>query len=399
MLVPDHMFVSILDDIKSIKARKGKLGLFKRDTDRLRSKNAALSENETSEHLVDVDVDDRPDRFASFDFKCYYEGDPDDLTYSLSGGNGGYFSIRRPPSRERVVEAISLEHPFWDIWEEDDPLFEDSDPLDGFVGLICGRSQVDFVTNKLIPKCDYVYDIWYTIFHDDVTPLCWNAEDWRVFKNKMCRVISYRPHRDGRLQFGPAGEICWVEQVRFDEILRRLKDPKLLHREINDGMCTKDLVSKLEASFAKAEARRLAAPAEALVRAQAQITELLVGQFNYLLAYLPCAPFDPGLSHRLSALDIFLDDSFDNVVSKARLSKYTKETIYCLDLACTKAELRAAKSIASVAATIAVSIPVKQSVDLRSSLGFKFSEGLRPSKISTSGSAADLWTSSSLNPA
>jgi hypothetical protein len=71
-----------------------------------------------------------------------------------------------------------------------------------------------------------------------------------------------------------------------------------------------------------------------------------------------------------------------------------------LDLACMKAGLRAAKSIASVPATIAVpSSELLQSVDLRSSSGFKFSDRLRAAKFSTLGTAADSWATSSLNSA
>ena len=109
-------------------------------------------------------------------------------------------------------------------------------------------------------------------------------------------------------------------------------------------MCIKDLVAKLETSLAKAEARRLAAPAEALARAQAQTTKLLRDQFNCLIAYLPCAPFDPDLSHRLCALGIDLGDPLESVAPKACLSKYLKETIYSLDLASMTTEARAAES-------------------------------------------------------
>ena len=59
----------------------------------------------------------------------------------------------------------------------------------------------------------------------------------------------------------------------------------------------------------------------------------------------------------LIILTILSDGPFDYVVPKVRLSKYLKYAINCLDLACTKAGLRAAKSIASVAATIAVPSP------------------------------------------
>ena len=78
-----------------------------------------------------------------------------------------------------------------------------------------------------------------------------------------------------------------------------------------------------------------------------------------------------------------------------------KYVINCLDLACTEAGLRAAKSIASVAATITVPSPeLVQSVDLRSSSsGFKFSDRLCPAKISTLGTAADLWATFSLKSA
>ena len=93
---------------------------------------------------------------------------------------------------------------------------------------------------------------------------------------------------------------------------------------------------------------------------------------------------------------------FYDVVPKVRLSKCLKYAINCLDLAFTKAGLRAAKSIASVAATIAVpSSELLQSVDLRSPSVFRFSEGLCPSKTATLGSATDLRTTStsSLNSA
>jgi hypothetical protein len=377
-------------------ARKWKLGLVDLDLDRLRSTISGLSDIEKIDHHPE----DRPERFACFNYKCYYDDGHDELTYTLSGGywGGGHIAMWRPPSREMVLKAIPIEHDFWDF-SGDNPQFRD-DPLDGFVALIGCRSQVDFSTNKLIPKDVYVYDIWYAIFDDDVTPLCWDAKEWDLFKDKMRRAILYRSHEDGRLQKGPGGVIFWVEQVRIDEILRRLKDPDLLHGAINSGVCIRDLVAKLEASFAKTEARRLAAPAEALARAQAQTTKLLVDQFNCLLAYLSCAPFNPDLSHRLCALDIFLGDSFVRDVPKARLSNYFKETIYCLDLACTKAGLRAAKSIASVPATIAApSSELLQSVDLRSFSGFKFSDRLCPAKISPLGTAADLWATSSLNSA
>ena len=104
----------------------------------------------------------------------------------------------------------------------------------------------------------------------------------------------------------------------------------------------------------------------------------------------------------LIILTILSDVPFDDVIPKVRLSKYLKYVINCLDLACTKAGLRAAKSIASVAATIAVPSPeLLQSVDLRSSSGFRFSDGLCPSKKTTSGTAIDQRTtsSSSLNSA
>ena len=102
----------------------------------------------------------------------------------------------------------------------------------------------------------------------------------------------------------------------------------------------------------------------------------------------------------LTILTILSHDPFDDFVPKARLSKYLKYAINCLDLGCAKAGLRAAKSIASVAATIAVPSPeLLQSVDLRSSSGSKFSDGLCPSKIATSGSAIDrrITSTSSLN--
>jgi len=104
----------------------------------------------------------------------------------------------------------------------------------------------------------------------------------------------------------------------------------------------------------------------------------------------------------LIILTILSDVPFDDVIPKVRLSKYLKYVINCLDLACTKAGLRAAKSIASVAATIAVPFPEPlQSVDLRSSSGLRFSDGLCPSKNTTSGTAIDQRTtsSSSLNSA
>jgi hypothetical protein len=108
-----------------------------------------------------------------------------------------------------------------------------------------------------------------------------------------------------------------------------------------------------------------------------------------ILTILPDVPFD----------DVILKVRLSNV-PKARLSNYFKETIYCLDLACTKAGLRAAKSIASVPATIAApSSELLQSVDLRSFSGFKFSDRLCPAKISPLGTAADLWATSSLNSA
>jgi hypothetical protein len=251
---------------------------------------------------------------------------------------------------------------------------------------------VDFSTNKLIPKDVYVYDVSYTILDDDVTPLCWDSKEWDLYKTKMRLVISNRWHQDGRLQKGPGGEIFWVEQVSIDEIFRRLKDPDLLHGVINGGVCIRDLVANLEASFAKAEARRLAAPAEALARAQAQTTKLLRDQFNCLIAYLPCAPFDPDLSHRLCALGIDLGDPLESVAPKACLSKYLKETIYSLDLASMTAEPRAAKSDATIHL-------IKQFVDLRSFKGSSFSKRLRPSKMVTLGTAADLRTTPSLNSA
>jgi hypothetical protein len=386
--VRDHGFVSILDDIKSIKARKGKFGSLEQDIDRLKYSVSGIFDNEEVDHLAE----DCPERFAFLDFKCYYEDGYDELTYALSGGywGGGYIAIWRPPSREMVLKAITIEHDFWDF-SGDDPQFRD-DPLDGFVALIGCRSQVDFSTNKLIPKDVYVYDIWYAIFDDDVTPLCWDAKECDQFKDKMRRAILYRSHEDGRLQKGPGGEIFWVEQVGINEILRRLKDPDLLHGAINRGVCIRDFVAKLEASFAKAEARRLAAPAEALARAKAQATKLLVDQFNCLLAYLSCAPFNSDLSHRLCALGIDLCDPFVRAVPKACLSKYLKETIYSLDLASMTAEPRAAESYAT-------KYPIQQFVDLRSLKGFGFSERRRPSKMSTSGTATDLRTTFSFNSA
>ena len=119
------------------------------------------------------------------------------------------------------------------------------------------------------------------------------------------------------------------------------------------------------------------------------MTKLLVDQFNCLLTHLSCSPFGPDLSHRLCALDTALSDPFDSSVPKACLSKYLKETIYSLDLASMSAEPRAAKFYATNHSEF-------QWVDLRSSSGFKFSERRRRSKISTSGSLADLRTSSSL---
>ena len=190
----------------------------------------------------------------------------------------------------------------------------------------------------------------------------------------MRLVIRNRWHQDGRLQKGPGGEIFWVEQVSIDEIFRRLKDPDLLHSVINGGVCIRNLVANLEASFAKAEARRLAVPTEALTRAKAKTTKLLLDQFNCLIAYLPCAPVDPDLSHRLCALDIVLGDPLESVVPKACLSKYLKETIYSLDLASMTAEPRAAKSDATT-------YSIKQFVDLRSFKGFSISERPRPSKF------------------
>jgi hypothetical protein len=281
-----------------------------------------------------------------------------------------------------VLKAITIEHYFWDF-SGDDPQFRD-DPLDGFVGLIGCRSQVDFLTNKLIPNDVYVYDIWYAIFDDDVTPLCWTAKEWDLFKDKIRRAILYRSHEGGRLQKGPGGVIFWVEQVGIYEILRRLKDPDLLHGAINPGVCIRDLVAMLEASFAEAEARRLAAPAEALARAKAQTTKLLIDQFNCLLAYLSCAPFNPDLHRRLCALEINLCDPFVRAVPKTCLSKYLKESIYSLDLASMTAEPRTAESYATTHANN------NQFVDLRSFKEFGFSERHRPSKMSTSGTATDL---------
>ena len=104
----------------------------------------------------------------------------------------------------------------------------------------------------------------------------------------------------------------------------------------------------------------------------------------------------------LIILTILSNDPFDDVVPKACLSKYLKYAIGCLDLACTKAGLRIAKSIASVPATIAVTSPeLLQPVDLCSSSGFRFSDGLCPSKMTISGTVTDLRTTStsSLNSA
>ena len=99
--------------------------------------------------------------------------------------------------------------------------------------------------------------------------------------------------------------------------------------------------------------------------------------------------------YALIILTILSDGPFDYVFPKVRLSKYLKHAINCLDLACTKAGLRAAKSIASVAATIAVASPeLLQSVDLRSSSGFRFSDGLCTLKMTTSGVVTDLRTTS-----
>jgi len=96
-----------------------------------------------------------------------------------------------------------------------------------------------------------------------------------------------------------------------------------------------------------------------------------------------------------SFTDISTMDTNRQCRRRSRLSKYLKYAINCLDLACTKAGLRAAKSIASVAATIAVfSSELLQSVDLRSSSGFRFSDGLCSSKMTTSGVATDLRTTS-----
>ena len=184
-----------------------------------------------------------------------------------------------------MLEAIPIGNLFWHIFG-DDPYFKDYDPLEPFVGLIGARSQVDLVSNKLIPKDVYVYDIWYTILNDDVSPLCWDADEWDLYIKKMRLVTRDRGHQGGKLQMGSAGEIFWVEQVRIDEILRSLKDPDLPHEEINSDVCIEDFVAKLEASWASAEARRLAAPAEALARARTLMTKLLVDQFNCLLTNL-----------------------------------------------------------------------------------------------------------------
>jgi hypothetical protein len=94
----------------------------------------------------------------------------------------------------------------------------------------------------------------------------------------------------------------------------------------------------------------------------------------------------------LIILIILSDDQFYDVVPKVRLSKYLKETIYSLDLASMTAEPRAAKSDATNHSEY-------QFVDLRSSKGPGFSKRLRPSKMSTSGTAADLRTTHSLNSA
>ena len=85
-------------------------------------------------------------------------------------------------------------------------------------------------------------------------------------------------------------------------------------------------------------------------------------------------------------------EPFDDIVPKLGLSKYLKETIYSLDLASMTAEPRAAKSYTTTH-------PIYRFVDLRSSSGFMFSERSRPSKMSSSGTAADLPTTSSLNSA
>ena len=106
-----------------------------------------------------------------------------------------------------------------------------------------------------------------------------------------------------------------------------------------------------------------------------------------ILTILSSDPFDDVVPK--ARLSIVLGDPLDSVVPKACLSKYLKETIYSLDLASMLAEPRAAKSYATNHSDF-------QWVDLRSSSGFKFSERRRPSKISTSGSLADLRTTSSL---
>jgi hypothetical protein len=94
----------------------------------------------------------------------------------------------------------------------------------------------------------------------------------------------------------------------------------------------------------------------------------------------------------LIILNILSDVPFDDVIPKVRLSKYLKYVINCLDLACTKAGLRAAKSYATIHL-------IKQFVDLRSFKGSSFSKRLRPSKMVTLGTAADLRTTPSLNSA
>jgi hypothetical protein len=88
---------------------------------------------------------------------------------------------------------------------------------------------------------------------------------------------------------------------------------------------------------------------------------------------------------------IVLGDPLESVVPKAGQS-YLKETIYSLDLASMTAEPRTAESYGTTH-------PIKQFVDLRSFKGFGFSERHRPSKMSTSGTATDLWTTSSFNSA
>ena len=101
-----HGFVSILDDIKSIMARKGKLGFLEQDIDRLQSSVSGLSDNERIDHLAE----DCPERSVFLDFKCYYDDGHDELTYALSGGywGGGYIAMWRQPSREMVLKATVL---------------------------------------------------------------------------------------------------------------------------------------------------------------------------------------------------------------------------------------------------------------------------------------------------